>query len=151
MWSFFNIIYSFLGSMFEPCYIQNRVITNHVIKRLKCRNFNITLAYNFLKFWTTGPCTFFPTVHSSVLMRSGFNWTDALSGYRTCLLLSWEKGFITDEWQILMHSYLRSPLLPAFRVDGYCSIQETLFVSVLVQQTVLLDWLQSPVTKYFFS
>ena len=32
----FNIIYTFLGSIFEPCYIQNRVITNHVIKRLKC-------------------------------------------------------------------------------------------------------------------
>ena len=35
-WSFFYIIYTFLGSIFEPCYIQNRVITNHVIKRLCC-------------------------------------------------------------------------------------------------------------------
>ena len=26
----------FLGSIFEPCYIKNRVITNHVIKRLSC-------------------------------------------------------------------------------------------------------------------
>ena len=33
---FFNIIYTFLGSIFEPCYIQNRVITNHVIKSLLC-------------------------------------------------------------------------------------------------------------------
>ena len=33
---FFNIIYTFLGSIFEPCYIQNRVITNHIIKRLWC-------------------------------------------------------------------------------------------------------------------
>ena len=32
----FSIIYTFLGSIFEPCYIQNRVITNHIIKRLKC-------------------------------------------------------------------------------------------------------------------
>ena len=36
VWSFFNIIYTFLVSIFEPCFIQNRVITNHVIKRLKC-------------------------------------------------------------------------------------------------------------------
>ena len=36
LWSFFNIIYTFLGSTFEPCYIQNCVIMNHVIKRLKC-------------------------------------------------------------------------------------------------------------------
>ena len=36
LWSFFNIIYTFLGSIFEPCYIQNRVITNRVIKRLWC-------------------------------------------------------------------------------------------------------------------
>ena len=36
LWSFFNIIYTFLGSIFEPSYIQNRVIRNHVIKRLKC-------------------------------------------------------------------------------------------------------------------
>ena len=28
--SFFNIIYTFLGSIFEPCYIQNRVIMNRV-------------------------------------------------------------------------------------------------------------------------
>ena len=32
----FNIIYTFLESIFEPSYIQNRVITNRVIKRLKC-------------------------------------------------------------------------------------------------------------------
>ena len=25
-----------LGSSTDPCYIQNRVITNHVIKRLRC-------------------------------------------------------------------------------------------------------------------
>ena len=25
-----------LGSIFEPCYIQNHVITNHVIKRFRC-------------------------------------------------------------------------------------------------------------------
>ena len=36
LWSFFNIIYTFLGSIFEPFYIQNHVITNCVIKRLKC-------------------------------------------------------------------------------------------------------------------
>ena len=36
LWSFFNIIYTFLGSIFEPCYIRNCVITNRVIKRLKC-------------------------------------------------------------------------------------------------------------------
>ena len=34
IWSFFNIIYTFLGSIFEPCYIQNCVITNCVIQRL---------------------------------------------------------------------------------------------------------------------
>ena len=32
----FNIIYTFLGSIFEPCYIQNRVIVNRVKKRLWC-------------------------------------------------------------------------------------------------------------------
>ena len=36
LWSFFNIIYTFLGSILEPCYIQNHVIMNRVIKRLKC-------------------------------------------------------------------------------------------------------------------
>ena len=36
LWSFFNIVYTFLGSVFEPCYIQNHVITNRVIQRLKC-------------------------------------------------------------------------------------------------------------------
>ena len=30
------IIYTFLGSIVEPCYIQNSVITNRVIKRLMC-------------------------------------------------------------------------------------------------------------------
>ena len=29
----FNIIYTFLGSIFELCYIQNCVITNRIIKR----------------------------------------------------------------------------------------------------------------------
>ena len=39
-WPFiFNIIYSFLESIFEPCYIQNRVISNRVIKRFKCNNY----------------------------------------------------------------------------------------------------------------
>ena len=32
----FYINYTFLESVFEPCYIQNHVITNHVIKRLCC-------------------------------------------------------------------------------------------------------------------
>ena len=36
LWSFFYIIYTFLGSTFEPCCIHNRVITNRVIKRLMC-------------------------------------------------------------------------------------------------------------------
>ena len=30
----FNIIYTLLGSIFEPCYILNRVIMKHVIKKL---------------------------------------------------------------------------------------------------------------------
>ena len=34
--SFFNIIYTCLGSIFEPYYIQNCVITSRVIKRLQC-------------------------------------------------------------------------------------------------------------------
>ena len=34
LWSFFNINCTFLGFIFEPCYIQNCVIMNHVIKRL---------------------------------------------------------------------------------------------------------------------
>ena len=38
LWSFFNIIYTFLGSIFDQCYIQNCVIMNRVIKRLKCIN-----------------------------------------------------------------------------------------------------------------
>ena len=41
---FFNIIYTFLGSIFEPCYIQKHVITNRVIRRLWCskkRDFKI--------------------------------------------------------------------------------------------------------------
>ena len=33
---FFNIIYTFLGSIFESCYIQNRVITNRVIEVVVC-------------------------------------------------------------------------------------------------------------------
>ena len=32
----FYIISTFLGFMFEPCYVENRVITNCVIKRLIC-------------------------------------------------------------------------------------------------------------------
>ena len=35
LWSFFNIIYTFFLSLLESCYIQNRVIMNRVIKRLK--------------------------------------------------------------------------------------------------------------------
>ena len=35
LWSFFNIIYTFLGSIFELCCIPNSVIMNHVIQRLK--------------------------------------------------------------------------------------------------------------------
>ena len=31
----FNIIYICFGSIFEPCYIQKRVIKNHVIQKLK--------------------------------------------------------------------------------------------------------------------
>ena len=34
--SFSYIIYTFWGSIYKPCYIQNRVITNSVIKRLWC-------------------------------------------------------------------------------------------------------------------
>ena len=47
-WSFFYIIYTFLGSIIEPDYIQNRVIMNHVIKRLM----GITLFQ--LTLWDTG-------------------------------------------------------------------------------------------------
>ena len=36
LWSFFYIIYTFLGSIFELCCIQNRVIMKLVIKRLMC-------------------------------------------------------------------------------------------------------------------
>ena len=36
LWSFFNIIYKFLGSILESCYIQNCVIMNPVRKKLKC-------------------------------------------------------------------------------------------------------------------
>ena len=32
----FYIIYTFLGSIFELCNIQNRVLMNRVIKRLMC-------------------------------------------------------------------------------------------------------------------
>ena len=35
LWSFFNIIYAFLGSIFEPCYIQNHVITNPCYKEVE--------------------------------------------------------------------------------------------------------------------
>ena len=41
LWSFFNIIYSFLGSIVDPCYIQNRVIMNRVIKRLWCIYYHV--------------------------------------------------------------------------------------------------------------
>ena len=34
LWSFFNIIYTFLGSIFEQCYIQNHVIMNCVYKEV---------------------------------------------------------------------------------------------------------------------
>ena len=40
LWSFFNIIYTFFGSIFASRYIHNHVITNRVIKRLKCNNNN---------------------------------------------------------------------------------------------------------------
>ena len=43
-WSFFYIIFTFLGSIIEPCCIQNCVITNSVIKRLMCIN---------PKYWNT--------------------------------------------------------------------------------------------------
>ena len=36
LWSFFCIIYTFLGSIFVQCYIQNHVIMNSVIKRFGC-------------------------------------------------------------------------------------------------------------------
>ena len=36
LWSFFNLIYTVLESIFEPCYIQNHVIMNRVIKRSWC-------------------------------------------------------------------------------------------------------------------
>ena len=44
-WSFFYIIYTFLGSIFKPCYIQNSVVTNSVvtnsvIKRFVCTSFS---------------------------------------------------------------------------------------------------------------
>ena len=68
-----NIIYTFLGSIFELCYIQNRVMTNRVIKRLKCtilfkqENLTTHLAYSaddksmrfFLFFFFFFFCLFF--------------------------------------------------------------------------------------------
>ena len=38
-WSFFCVIYTFLGSIFKLYYIQNCVTTNSVIKRLWCMSF----------------------------------------------------------------------------------------------------------------
>ena len=35
-WPFFYIIYTLLGSIFKPCYIQNCVLTNSVIKGFLC-------------------------------------------------------------------------------------------------------------------
>ena len=40
----FYKIYTFLGSIFEPFCIQNRVITNRVIKRLMCTIFDLITA-----------------------------------------------------------------------------------------------------------
>ena len=56
LWSFFNIIYTFLGSIFEPCYIQNCVITNCVIKRLKCNLREISNLICCGKNKTTSDC-----------------------------------------------------------------------------------------------
>ena len=63
LWSFFNIIYTFLGSIFEPCYFQNRVITNHVIKRLQCTFYTFSLLPQ-LKIGRSQPAKrdFFPLI-----------------------------------------------------------------------------------------
>ena len=50
---FFNIIYTFFGSIFEPCYIQNSVITNHVIKRLECMLILMTKLCTYRWQWIT--------------------------------------------------------------------------------------------------
>ena len=55
LWSFFNIIYTFLGSIFEPCYIQNCVIMNHVIKRLKCSCFIFFFSPSFIAYKICNP------------------------------------------------------------------------------------------------
>ena len=47
---FFDIIYTFLGSNFDPCYIQNRVIMNCVIQRLKCTMY-VIIWYSWWRWW----------------------------------------------------------------------------------------------------
>ena len=44
LWSIFYNIYTFMGSIFEPCYSQNCVITKHVIKGLM-------FIYSAIKIW----------------------------------------------------------------------------------------------------
>ena len=53
IWSFFYIIYTFLGSMFKPCCIQNRVITNSVIKSLwcTCNTVDFSLSFSEVSKW----------------------------------------------------------------------------------------------------
>ena len=55
LWSFFNIIYTFLGSILEPCYIQNHVITDRVIKRLKCISVYTYKLEGDMDTWPTTP------------------------------------------------------------------------------------------------
>ena len=45
-----SVLNDHLGSNIDPCYIQNRVIMNRVIKRLKVYNFQVQKSDIFLIF-----------------------------------------------------------------------------------------------------
>ena len=66
----FNIIYTFLGAIFEPCCIQNRVITNCVIKGSWCiSNLRNLITYSFVK---CGYDLFFPQFCKFDMLRYSY-------------------------------------------------------------------------------
>ena len=111
LWSFFNIIYSFLGSIFEPCCIQNCVITNRVLKRLKCSSFPLTKSVMectvlFVSSVLYGKCHCFSLL---CLLASYLYTTQKMSqSVLVCEINTPLGGFNLKDWKEIMQNSLRT-------------------------------------------
>ena len=147
LWSFFNIIYTFLGSIFEPCYIQNRVITNRVIKRLKCI---MEIEMEISRKTTTTEHSLKVTEQQGKERRRRFR--DIKSNYKTSSpkrqqSLTW--GTVSLRYKLIRNSKRPSQMfLPHVSSYAYIVNINTSYVSSFFQM-FLIHYENTPIQIYF--